>query len=141
MGSYPTPRNGIPKMDYEYLLMFKKLGKPAKKDRVAKAVKEQSEMTLDEWKTYFTGHWRIPGERMKGHPSMFPREIPRRFIKMFAFYGDTVLDPFVGSGTTLSVAHELGRHSVGYELNEKFRETIERRCSAVDLEFIRRDDD
>jgi hypothetical protein len=58
---------------------------------------------------------------------MFPEELPKRLIKMYSFEGDTVLDPFVGSGTTLKVALELRRNAIGYEINEKFLEVIKRK--------------
>ncbi len=51
---------------------------------------------------------------------MFPEELPRRLIKMFSFVGDTVLDPFLGSGTTSLAAKNLDRNSIGYEINEDF---------------------
>jgi DNA modification methylase len=55
---------------------------------------------------------------------MFPDELPRRLIKMFAFIGDTVLDPFLGSGTTVKVALEQKRNAVGCEINEEFLEIV-----------------
>ncbi|MCB9341233.1 MAG: thermonuclease family protein [Lewinellaceae bacterium] len=117
MGSFPTPRNGILSIDYEFILIFKKLGKPPK---VSKAIKEQSKMTTEEWKEYFSGHWYFGGARQDGHIAMFPEELPRRLIKMFAFKGETVLDPFMGSGTTNLAAMNLERNSIGYEINEEF---------------------
>jgi site-specific DNA-methyltransferase (adenine-specific) len=96
MGSFPTPRNGILSIDYEFILIFKKLGIP--KSKVSKEIKEQSKMTKEEWKEYFAGHWNFGGARQDGHIAMFPEELPKRLIKMFAFKGETVLDPFMGSG-------------------------------------------
>lgn len=117
MGSYPYPRNGILKLDYEFILIFKKYGKPPK---VSKEIKEKSKLTDEEWKQYFTGHWNFPGEKQDKHLAMFPEELPKRLIKMFSFVGDTVLDPFLGSGTTSLVAKKLNRNSIGYEINEEF---------------------
>jgi site-specific DNA-methyltransferase (adenine-specific) len=121
MGSFPYPRNGILKLDYEFILIFKKYGKPA---RVSKEIKEQSKLTQEEWNRYFTGHWNFPGEKQDKHLAMFPEELPRRFIKMFSFVSDTVLDPFLGSGTTSLAAKKLNRNSIGYEINEKFLPVI-----------------
>lgn len=118
MGSYPFPRNGILKLDYEFILVFKKLGKSKKK--VSKEIKERSRLTKEEWNTYFTGHWNFSGVRQDKHLAMFPPELPKRLIKMFTFVGETVLDPFLGSGTTSFVARELQRNSVGYEINSEF---------------------
>ena len=81
-------------------------------------------MTSEEWNTYFAGHWNFAGVRQNGHIAMFPEELPKRLIKMFSFVGETVLDPFVGSGTTSLVAKKLNRNSVGYEINPESIPTI-----------------
>jgi len=120
MGSYPTPRNGILSIDYEFILIFKKLG--VSKSKISKEIKEQSKMTTEEWKEYFSGHWNFGGTRQDGHIAMFPEELPKRLIKMFAFKGETVLDPFMGSGTTSLAARNLERNSIGYEINPEFIE-------------------
>ncbi len=124
MGSFPNPRNGILKIDYEFILIFKKPGRALK---VSKEIKEQSKMTTEEWNQYFTGHWNFSGERQDKHLAMFPEELPRRLIKMFSFVGDTVLDPFLGSGTTCLAARNLGRNSIGYEINEEFLPVIRKK--------------
>lgn len=117
MGSFPYPRNGILKIDYEFILIFKKQGNPPKPTREQKNL---SAMTKEEWNTYFSGHWNFAGVKQNGHLAMFPEELPARLIKMFAFAGDTVLDPFLGSGTTSLAARNLGRNSIGYEINGEF---------------------
>jgi len=117
MGSFPYPRNGIIKLDYEFILIFKKLGDPPK---VSKEIREKSKLTLEEWNKYFYGHWNFSGERQEKHLAVFPEELPKRLIKMFSFIGDTVLDPFLGSGTTCLAAKNLSRNSIGYEINEDF---------------------
>ena len=124
MGSFPYPRNGIIKLDYEFILLFKKIGTS---EKINKNLKELSEMTKEEWNTYFQGHWNFNGVRQDGHIAMFPEELPKRLIKMFSFVGDTVLDPFVGSGTTSLAAKNLGRNSAGYEINTKFIEMIKQK--------------
>ena len=118
MGSFPTPRNGILSIDYEFILIFKKLGTSISK--VSKEIKEQSKLTTEEWREYFAGHWNFGGAKQDGHIAMFPEELPRRLIKMFAFKGETVLDPFMGSGTTSLAARNLERNSFGYEINPEF---------------------
>lgn len=117
MGSYPYPRNGILKLDYEFILVFKKLGDAPKP---TKEQKELSKMTAEEWNTFFAGHWNFAGARQNGHIAMFPEELPRRLIKMFSFVGETVLDPFAGSGTTSLASKNLDRNSIGYEINPEF---------------------
>lgn len=126
MGSYPFPRNGILKIDYEFILIFKKYGNSPK---VSKEVKDQSKLTKEEWNQYFTGHWNFPGEKQVKHLAMYPCELPRRLIKMFSFVGDTVLDPFIGSGTTSLAAKKLDRNSIGYEINEDFLPVIREKLS------------
>jgi DNA modification methylase len=122
MGSFPYPRNGILKLDYEFILIFKKHGVVPP---VTQEIKEQSRLTTEEWNTFFAGHWNIPGERQNKHLAVFPEEIPRRLIRMFTFVGDTVLDPFLGSGTTCLAARNLGRNSVGYEINPDYVQIIQ----------------
>ena len=124
MGSFPYPRNGIVKIDYEFILLFKKLGKPPMVD---KKVKELSKMSTEDWNLFFNGHWNFPGEKQSEHLAMFPEELPKRLIRMFSFNGETVLDPFLGSGTTSLAAMKLNRNSIGYEINESFKGNIERK--------------
>ncbi len=128
MGSFPYPRNGILKLDYEFILIFKKLGSTK---QVSKKIKEQSKMTTEEWNQYFSGHWNFAGEKQDKHLAMFPEELPKRLIKMFTFVDDTVLDPFLGSGTTTLAAKNLNRNSIGYEINDDFLPVIKERtgCS------------
>lgn len=122
MGSFPYPRNGILKMDYEFVLLFKKLGTPPKPTSEQKKL---SEISKEEWNLYFSSHWNFNGVKQYGHIAMFPEELPKRLIKMFSFVGETVLDPFAGSGTTSLAAKKLGRNSIGYEINKDFRGIIE----------------
>jgi site-specific DNA-methyltransferase (adenine-specific) len=117
MGSFPYPRNGIIKIDYEFILILKKHGDSPKVD---KKIKEQSRLTQEEWNQYFAGHWNFAGEKQDKHLAMFPEELPKRLIKMFSFVGDSVLDPFLGSGTTSLAAKNLIRNSIGYEINSDF---------------------
>jgi site-specific DNA-methyltransferase (adenine-specific) len=121
MGSFPYPRNGILKLDYEFILLFKKQGIPP---APTKEQKELSIMTKDDWNTYFSGHWHFAGAKQAGHIAMFPEELPARLIKMFSFSGETVLDPFIGSGTTSLAARNLCRSSVGYEINSDYISVI-----------------
>ena len=142
MGSFPYPRNGIIKLDYEFILIFKKQGnapKPTSEN------KELSKMTTEEWNTFFNGHWNFAGAKQDGgHLAMFPEELPKRLIKMFAFVGDTVLDPFLGSGTTSLTARILNRNSIGYEINPEFIPIIKKKIGVNsnlmfdkgDFEFI-----
>ncbi len=117
MGSYPFPRNGIIEIDYEFILLFKK---PGKTPASSKEIKEKSKISKEKWKEYFSGHWYFNGERQDKHIAMFPVELPKRLIEIFTFVGETVLDPFLGSGTTSLAALLTNRNSVGYEINKEF---------------------
>jgi site-specific DNA-methyltransferase (adenine-specific) len=129
MGSFPHPRNGIVKLDFEYILLFKK---PGTAPKPTLAQKENSAMTNEEWNTYFNGHWYFSGAKQDKHLAMFPEELPNRLIKMFSFPNETVLDPFLGSGTTSLVAKKLNRNSVGYEINPEFIPIIKERIGGND---------
>lgn len=132
MGSFPYPRNGILKLDYEFVLLFKKQGvSPVP----TKEQKESSIMTKEEWNTYFSGHWYFAGEKQNGHIAMFPKELPSRLIKMFSFSGETVLDPFLGSGTTALVSKGLNRNSVGYEINSDFMPIIKNKLNVTQMDI------
>jgi DNA modification methylase len=117
MGSYPFPPNGIVELDYEFIHIFTK---PGASKKVSQEIKAASRLTKAEWKEYFSGHWYFGGTRQKGHEAMFPEELPRRLIRMFTFQGDTVLDPFLGSGTTIKAALDLARNGIGYEINPDY---------------------
>ncbi len=145
MGSYPYPPNGIIEIDYEFILIFKK---PGNGNSIPKERRNESILTKEEWKNYFTGHWNFGGTKQIGHEAMFPEELPLRLIKMFTFVGDTVLDPFLGSGTTLKVASQLKRNAIGYEINESFMEIIKEKIGLENnlfsnnkMEIIKRDFD
>jgi len=134
MGSFPYPRSGILKLDYEFILIFKKYGNSQTK--VSQEIKKQSKLTQEEWNQYFAGHWNFPGERQDKHLAMFPEELPRRLIKMFSFIEDTVLDPFLGSGTTSLVARNLGRNSIGYEINSDFSPVLKNKLGIQQMSIF-----
>jgi len=81
-----------------------------------------SDMTKDEFMAWTNGVWTFNGESKKriGHPAPFPRELPRRCIKLFSYVNDLVLDPFCGSGTTLIEAHLNQRKGIGLELDATY---------------------
>ena len=130
MGSFPNPRNGIVKLDFEYILLFKKQGEAPKP---TKEQKENSKMSNEEWNTYFNGHWYFSGAKQDKHLAMFPEELPRRLIKMFSFPDEIILDPFMGSGTTALAAKKLNRNSIGYEINSDFIPIIKNKIGQNDV--------
>jgi site-specific DNA-methyltransferase (adenine-specific) len=119
LGSYPYPPN-IPLVNwFEYILIFWKDGEP-RRSRVTLEQKEKSKLTSTELNWCSTSIWKIQPEREQNHPCPFPEEIARRLIRIFSFYGETVLDPFIGSGTTAMASKSLGRQYIGFDLNSKF---------------------
>lgn len=136
MGSFPYPPNGIVELDYEFILLFRK---PGTSQSAPRDLKEAARMSKEEWKTFFSGHWNFPGERQVHHEAMFPEELPYRLIRMFSLPGETVLDPFLGSGTTLKVALELGRNGIGYEIQKAFLPLIREKLGLLPMSLIVRD--
>ena len=135
MGSFPHPRNGVVKLDYEFILLFKKHGKAPV---ASAALKERSKLTTEEWNSFFSGHWNFPGERQSAHLAALPVELPRRLIRMFSMVGDCVLDPFLGSGTTSRAAAETERNSFGYEVNADYLPVIETSLAGLSVEVEQR---
>ena len=100
------------------------------KDRWKKTGGTQtSDITREEFMEWTNGLWTFPGESKKriGHPAPFPIELPRRCIKLFSFVGDTVLDPFMGSGTTLAAAVSNNRMGIGIEIDPEYCQIAEAR--------------
>lgn len=100
-----------------------------------------SDLTAQEFKGWTRNAWSIsPGfvESHAGHPAVFPLELPRRLIKLYSYVGDTILDPFMGSGTTLRAAKNLGRIGLGVEQSERYCHLAAARCaqSILPLEVI-----
>jgi modification methylase len=119
LGSYPYPPN-IPMVSwFEYILIFRKDGEPRVR-RVLEQNKADSKLSMAQFKWACESIWYVNPEPVRDHPCPYPEEIPRRLIQLFSFKGETVLDPFSGSGTTAFVAKSLGRNYIGFELNPEF---------------------
>jgi site-specific DNA-methyltransferase (adenine-specific) len=99
------------------------------KSRWEKARKGESDITRDEFIEWTNGVWNFTGESKKriGHPAPFPVELPRRCIKLFTFKGEVVLDPFLGSGSTLIACLETGRVGIGVDINKRYCELSAKR--------------
>jgi site-specific DNA-methyltransferase (adenine-specific) len=93
----------------------------------------KSDITRDEFIQWTNGLWTFKGESKKkiGHPAPFPIELPKRCIKLFSFVGDTVLDPFAGSDTTLIAAAMLNRIGIDVEIDPQYCELSKRRILAT----------
>lgn len=109
----PYEPNAIIKNDLEYILMERKPGgyrTPTTQQR------EDSRIEKDDFQKWFSQIWELPGASTRnGHPAPFPLELATRLVKMFSFVGDTVVDPFCGSGTTMLAAINTNRNSIGVE--------------------------
>jgi len=118
MGSIYYPRDGYVTYEHEYIMIFKKNGKAPKPSEEAKKLSRIPKEFRSKW---FRGIWDdMPPEKQDKHCAMFPEELPTRLIRMFSFAGDTVLDPFVGSGTTMAAAQKNHRNSIGIEINPNY---------------------
>jgi DNA modification methylase len=132
-GSYPFPPNIFSTYPYEWITVFSKKGKRIKP---TPENKEKSKLTTKEWQDWaINSIWEMQPAKAKseGHPAPFPDEMPMRLIKLYSFYGDTVLDPFGGTGTTAKMALKLGRKAIVYELNSDYLPLIKKKLEKVEL--------
>ena len=116
--------------------------------KIPKEIKEKSKLTKEEWREYTRTVWSIANIARSDHPAVFPEEIPHRLTKLFSFHGESVLDPFAGSGTTARAAIPLGRRAICVEQNPDYVSIIRSECAklrndhagdAVSLEVIEND--
>lgn len=121
----PYEPNAIVKNDVEYILMLRKPGayrKPTEGQR------EQSRIGKEDHARWFRSFWTdVTGAPTKNHPAPFPVELASRLVRMFSFVGDTVLDPFVGTGTTVIAAVSHGRNAIGVEIDPTYLGHAQRR--------------
>ena len=138
----PYPMYFYPDNLQESILLFQK-GKFDYK-KIPKSVKEESRIDKkiyqrDKW---FLSTWNITNvlprkDRLENGIAAFPNEIPKRLIKLFAYKGETILDPFMGSGTTLKVATELNRKCVGYELDIELLDVVKKKLEINEPNFLK----
>jgi DNA modification methylase len=126
-GSYPYPSNFYAQNTIEFIAVYVKQGKAI---QPSKEIKEASKLTQEEWVEFTKQIWNFPipgkGDLAFGtHSALMPESIAERCIRLFSFFGEIVLDPFTGSGTTLRAAKKLERNFVGYELMDSYKEIIE----------------
>lgn len=121
----PYEPNAVIKNDIEFILMERKPGgyrKPAVKNRVLSIISEENH------RKWFQSIWSgLAGASTRNHPAPYPKELAERLVRMFSFVGDTILDPFMGTGTTNAAAAAWGRNSVGVEVDPHYCETAKRR--------------
>jgi len=124
----PYEPNAIIKNDMEFILMQRKPGgyrKPTERQRRLSMIEKKR---FDEW---FRQIWTLTGASTKQHPAPFPVELADRLVRMFSFVGDTVLDPFVGTGTTLVAAARTGRNALGVELDPAYARLAKERLATI----------
>lgn len=129
----PYEPNAIIKNDIEFILMQRKPGgyrQPSSEQRTQSMIGKED---FDQW---FQQIWTIPGASTKHHPAPFPLELASRLVRMFSFRGDTVLDPFCGSGTTMVAAMKYGRNSIGVEIDPEYCRTAARHLKAESMDFF-----
>ena len=141
LGSGFLPPNAYVTLDMEYILIFRK--GPPRSFPPKDPDRYKSRFTKRERDEWFSQVWKVQGVRqnvggLERRVAAFPEEIPRRLIRMFSVLGDLVLDPFLGSGTSLKAAMELGRRFVGYEKLEEMTEIIRQKTQAGSekIEFL-----
>ena len=113
----PYEPNAIIKNDIEFILMQRKPGGYRKPTEEQRRLSKIDKKDFSEW---FQQIWTIPGASTRNHPAPYPLELATRLVRMFSFYGDTVLDPFCGTGTTLIAALRNGRNGIGIDIDPDY---------------------
>jgi modification methylase len=120
----PYEPNAIVKNDIEFILMQRK---PGGYRRPTEEQRKLSMIDKDDFAEWFRQFWNITGASTRHHPAPFPYELAYRLVRMFSFCGDTVLDPFCGTGTTMLAAMKCRRNSIGIEIDDQYcRMTLNR---------------
>jgi len=136
-GSYPFPGNIFENNTIEFINVYVKPGKPPKFDP---ELKEANKLTRNEWLDLTQQIWFMYPEDVKreeGHPAPFPKKLPARLMKLYSygsyadFSGEIVVDPFVGTGTTCSVAKSMGRQFIGIDISQKYLDFAESNLAGV----------
>jgi site-specific DNA-methyltransferase (adenine-specific) len=120
----PYEPNAIIKNDIEFILMQRK---PGGYRKPTAAQRDRSRITKADFSDWFQQIWTVPGASTRQHPAPFPLEVASRLVRMFSFVGDTVVDPFMGTGTTVLAAAVSGRNSVGVEIHRRYIDHARRR--------------
>ena len=127
----PYEPNAVIKNDIEFILMERKPGGYRSPSIAARLLSVISSENHRKWfQQIWTG---LTGASTRNHPAPYPLELAERLIRMFSFVGDTVLDPFLGTGTTSVAAAKWGRNSVGFEIDQEYHEYARRRLTKATL--------
>jgi DNA modification methylase len=151
---HPYPMYYYPDNIYEEVVVFKKPGEFDRSSVIAE-VKEKSKINISRFQNekWYLSVWDIknvlPHEKWSKYTAVFPEQLIERLVLLYSYYEETVLDPFLGTGTTCLVAKKLGRNCIGYEIDLELKEAIEERLGlkqgsltpeAINVEIIIRDD-
>ena len=151
---HPYPMYYYPDNIYEEVVVFKKPGEFDRSSVIAE-VKEKSKINISRFQNekWYLSVWDIknvlPHEKWSKYTAAFPEQLIERLVLLYSYYEETVLDPFLGTGTTCLVAKKLGRNCIGYEIDLELKEAIEERLGlkqgsltpeAINVEIIIRDD-
>jgi site-specific DNA-methyltransferase (adenine-specific)/site-specific DNA-methyltransferase (cytosine-N4-specific) len=151
---HPYPMYYYPDNIYEEIVVFKKPGEFDRSSAITE-VKEKSKINISRFQNekWYLSVWDIknvlPHEKWSKYTAAFPEQLIERLVMLYSYYGETVLDPFLGTGTTCLVAKKLGRNCIGYEIDLELKEAIEERLGlkqgsltpeAINVEIIVRDD-
>ncbi len=130
----PYEPNAVIKNDIEFILMQRKPGGYRTPSLAARVL---SVIAAENHRRWFQQVWTgITGASTRDHPAPFPVELAERLIRMFSFVGDTVLDPFAGTGSTTLAASRIGRHSVAVEVDPEYFQLLRRRLSQAGSDFF-----
>jgi site-specific DNA-methyltransferase (adenine-specific)/site-specific DNA-methyltransferase (cytosine-N4-specific) len=151
---HPYPMYYYPDNIYEEIVVLKKPGEFDRSSVIAE-VKEKSKINISRFQNekWYLSVWDIknvlPHEKWSKYTAAFPEQLIERLVLLYSYYEETVLDPFLGTGTTCLVAKKLGRNCIGYEIDLELKEAIEERLGlkqgsltpeAINVEIIIRDD-
>jgi DNA modification methylase len=128
----PYEPNGVVKNDIEYILFQRKPGGYRKPELATRVMSIIPAADHAEW---FQQIWRLGGASTRNHPAPFPINLAERLIRMFSFVGDTVFDPFLGTGTTSAAAARCGRNSIGSEVDSAYFEQCVARVREASATF------
>ena len=142
MGSGMLPCGAYVTLEHEWILIFRKGERRVFKTEEAKQERGRSAFFWEERNVWFSDVWEVKGarQRLQANPSRersaaFPFEIPYRLINMFSQKGDLVLDPFLGTGTTMQAAMLTTRNSCGYEIYPGLESLIRKGIGALDIDL------
>lgn len=143
MGSGMLPSGAYVTLEHEWILIFRKGGKRKFNTEVEKLKRKESSFFWEERNSWFSDLWDLKGTKQnmdnaetRKRSAAYPFELPYRLINMYSLQGDTVLDPFIGTGTTSLAAIASNRNSIGYEIDPMFLDIITENIESTPVRFF-----